>query len=249
MFCRIRPTNKKELETGYTCVKYGEQNIEVKTEEGENKFNFDAIFGMDSTQEFVFANIAGPLITDVLSGYNATILAYGQSGTGKVSFLLCMFSLMTFCVAAICERTCMCYSSATCVFLRGVRTLPQSPMLTTVHHLSSLTSQTHTMEGDLKSAANKGIIPRAVDSLFEGVAEADENMEFTFKVSYVEIYLEKIRDLLDENRLKVNLTIREDKIKGIYIAGVTEEYVTSPQETLNVMNAGACVCLFPLFVV
>eukprot|EP01032_Pedospumella_encystans_P014533 gene14533-16682_t len=181
VFCRIRPTNKKELETGYTCVKYGEQNIEVKTEEGENKFNFDAIFGMDSTQEFVFANIAGPLITDVLSGYNATILAYGQSGTGK----------------------------------------------------------THTMEGDLKSHENKGIIPRAVDALFEGVTEADENMEFTFKVSYVEIYLEKIRDLLDENRLKVNLTIREDKIKGIYIAGVTEEYVTSPQETLNVMNAGA----------
>jgi len=106
-----------------------------------------------------------------------------------------------------------------------------------------LNPQTHTMEGDLKSAANKGIIPRAVDSLFEGVAEADENMEFTFKVSYVEIYLEKIRDLLDENRLKVNLTIREDKIKGIYIAGVTEEYVTSPQETLNVMNAGTfCSC-------
>lgn len=94
------------------------------------------------------------------------------------------------------------------------------------------------MEGDLKSQENKGIIPRAVDALFEGVTAADENMEFTFKVSYVEIYLEKIRDLLDENRLKVNLTIREDPIKGIYIAGVTEEYVTSPEETIAVMNAG-----------
>jgi hypothetical protein len=94
------------------------------------------------------------------------------------------------------------------------------------------------MEGDLRSEDNKGIIPRAVDALFEGVTAADENMEFTFKVSYVEIYLEKIRDLLDENRLKVNLTIREDPIKGIYIAGVTEEYVTSPQETIQVMHAG-----------
>jgi kinesin family protein 5 len=94
------------------------------------------------------------------------------------------------------------------------------------------------MEGDLSSEENKGIIPRAVDALFEGVTAADENMEFTFKVSYVEIYLEKIRDLLDENRLKVNLTIREDKIKGIYIAGVTEEYVTSPAETIQVMHAG-----------
>ncbi len=74
--------------------------------------------------------------------------------------------------------------------------------------------------------------------MFEGVSEADENIEFTFKVSYVEIYLEKIRDLLDENRVKVNLTVREDKIKGIYIAGVTEEYVTSVDELLNIMAMG-----------
>lgn len=87
VFCRIRPTNKTEAAAGaYTCVTHGEQNIEIKTEEtGQNKFNFDAIFGMDSTQQEVFNHIAGALITDVLSGYNATILAYGQSGTGKVS--------------------------------------------------------------------------------------------------------------------------------------------------------------------
>ena len=40
--------------------------------------------GMDSTQPEVFSIIAQPLIKDILQGYNATILAYGQSGTGKV---------------------------------------------------------------------------------------------------------------------------------------------------------------------
>ncbi len=100
------------------------------------------------------------------------------------------------------------------------------------------------MEGDIKSEEKKGIIPRAVDALFDGVTAADENIEFTFKVSYVEIYLEKIRDLLDDNRLKVNLTIREDPIKGIYIAGVTEEYVTSPEDTLQVMSAGRRCVLY-----
>jgi kinesin family protein 5 len=94
------------------------------------------------------------------------------------------------------------------------------------------------MEGDITSQENKGIIPRAVEALFDGVSQADENHEFTFKVSYVEIYLEKIRDLLDENRLKNNLTVREDKLKGIYIAGVTEEYVTSVQELLQIMHLG-----------
>ena len=94
------------------------------------------------------------------------------------------------------------------------------------------------MEGDIKCEEKKGIIPRAVEALFDGVTAADENIEFTFKVSYVEIYLEKIRDLLDDNRLKVNLTIREDPIKGIYIAGVTEEDVKSPEEALKILNAG-----------
>jgi len=47
------------------------------------------IKGMDSTQPEVFSIIAQPLIKDILQGYNATILAYGQSGTGKVrTFLL-----------------------------------------------------------------------------------------------------------------------------------------------------------------
>lgn len=94
------------------------------------------------------------------------------------------------------------------------------------------------MEGDITSETGKGIIPRSVEALFEGVSEADENIEFTFKVSYVEIYLEKIRDLLDVNRVKNNLTIREDKVKGVYIAGVTEEYVCSVEELLQIMNTG-----------
>ena len=50
-----------------------------------------------------------------------------------------------------------------------------------------------------------GIIPRSVEKLFDGVAEADEDIEFTFKVNYIEIYMEKIRDLLDPNHLKVIL--------------------------------------------
>lgn len=95
------------------------------------------------------------------------------------------------------------------------------------------------MEGIIHDSNLKGIIPRSVEALFEGVGEADENIEFTFKVSYIEIYMEKIRDLLDDTRLKVNLAVREDKIKGLYVAGVTEEYVTSVPELLDIMAKGS----------
>jgi Kinesin motor domain len=52
-----------------------------------------------------------------------------------------------------------------------------------------------------------GIIPRVVEALFTAVTEADESIEFTFKVTYVEIYMEKIRDLLDESRVKVRIVL------------------------------------------
>ncbi len=53
--------------------------------------------------------------------------------------------------------------------------------------------KTFTMEGpDIHDETYKGIIPRTVEALFNGVSQADENIEFTFKVSYIEIYCEKV---------------------------------------------------------
>ena len=87
--CRVRPTNQKEIANGgITCVKHTDTNIEVMVDEGQNLFSFDSIFGAESTQLEVFQDTASPLIGDVLSGYNATIFAYGQTGTGKVSHLV-----------------------------------------------------------------------------------------------------------------------------------------------------------------
>lgn len=39
---------------------------------------------------------------------------------------------------------------------------------------------------------NKGIIPRMVQKLFDGITAAPSKIEFTIKVSYLEIYLEKV---------------------------------------------------------
>jgi kinesin family protein 3/17 len=84
VICRVRPTNDKEIQNaGTTCVKLTDQSIEVFHDDGTNTFQFDQIFGPDSEQISVFEYSAAPLISDVLSGYNATIFAYGQTGTGR----------------------------------------------------------------------------------------------------------------------------------------------------------------------
>ena len=46
-------------------------------------YSFDYVYDQDSTQESVYLNSAKPAVQSVLEGYTATILAYGQTGTGK----------------------------------------------------------------------------------------------------------------------------------------------------------------------
>lgn len=57
------------------------------------------------------------------------------------------------------------------------------------HQTSS--GKTHTMLGKIGETGGEGVVPRSMDSLFRQVAKAGSNVEFTFKVSYVEIYCEK----------------------------------------------------------
>ena len=81
-----------------------------------------------------------------------------------------------------------------------------------------------------------GIIPRMVDTVFDVICESPDHIEFTVKVSIVEIYLERIRDLLCPD--KVNLKIRQDKQRGVYIEDVTESYVTEEKDIYNLMRLG-----------
>lgn len=46
----------------------------------------------------------------------------------------------------------------------------------------------------------QGIIPRIVNDIFNHIYAMEENLEFHIKVSYFEIYMDKIRDLLDGNK-------------------------------------------------
>lgn len=60
------------------------------------------------------------------------------------------------------------------------------------------------MEGpDIHDQDLAGVIPRTVREIFFLVEEAPDSLEFVIKVSYIEIYMEKIRDLLDKYHTKV----------------------------------------------
>lgn len=52
------------------------------------KFTFDRAFGPDSKQSDVYHVVVAPLINEVLAGYNCTVFAYGQTGTGKTHTMI-----------------------------------------------------------------------------------------------------------------------------------------------------------------
>ena len=97
--------------------------------------------------------------------------------------------------------------------------------------------KTHTMTGsNLENVELQGIIPRMVRTVFNRIETASDCVDFSVRVSMIEIYMEKIRDLLDPS--KDNLKIQEDKQSGVYIHDVTEFYIEREAQVLDVMKQG-----------
>ena len=141
-------------------------------------FTFDYVYDQMDSQEFVYENTAKQSVISVLEGYNATILAYGQTGTGK----------------------------------------------------------THTMEGFKYKVGDpqRGIIPRSMEEIFKFIQmQSSKNTTFMVRVSYLQIYNEVISDLLKSDRQ--SLQIREDKKKGVFVEGLSEWAVRSPNEVYSLM--------------
>lgn len=88
---RCRPMNEKEVAGGCGLAVNVEENrgiITVKNTgarsgEPPKQFTYDRVFGVNTKQVDVYNDAARPIVNCVLEGYNGTIFAYGQTGTGK----------------------------------------------------------------------------------------------------------------------------------------------------------------------
>jgi kinesin family protein 5 len=92
------------------------------------------------------------------------------------------------------------------------------------------------MGGDIDDEEGKGVIPRIVQQIFVSILASPSNIEYTVRVSYMEIYMERIRDLLVPQN--DNLPVHEEKNKGVYVKGLMEVYVSSQEEVYEVLRRG-----------
>nr|XP_020668494.1 kinesin-like protein KIF27 isoform X1 [Pogona vitticeps]XP_020668495.1 kinesin-like protein KIF27 isoform X1 [Pogona vitticeps] len=83
----------------------------------------------------------------------------------------------------------------------------------------------------------RGIIPRAIQEIFQIIFE-NHNIDFTVKVSYVEVYKEELRDLLELETSMKDLHIREDEKGNTVIVGAKDCQVESVDEVMSLLETG-----------
>ncbi|KAL6869270.1 Kinesin-like protein kip2 [Amphichorda felina] len=103
------------------------------------------------------------------------------------------------------------------------------------------TGKTFSMQG---TASSPGVIPLAITDIFSYIRETPSR-EFLLRVSYLEIYNEKIHDLLSMptnngvgGGAQDEIKLREDSKRGVYATPLKEEIVQSPTQLLRVIARG-----------
>uniref|UniRef100_A0A8C8VIH0 Kinesin-like protein KIF19 n=1 Tax=Pelusios castaneus TaxID=367368 RepID=A0A8C8VIH0_9SAUR len=186
---RIRPISMVELEEGAALIahKVDEQVVVLMdpmedpedilraNRSREKSYMFDVAFDFTATQEMVYRATTKGLIEGIISGYNATVFAYGPTGCGK----------------------------------------------------------TYTMLG---TDREPGIYARTLHDLFKAIEDTSDDMEYEVSMSYLEIYNEMIRDLL--NPSLGFLELREDAKGVIQVAGITEVSTINAKEIMQLLVKG-----------
>lgn len=98
--------------------------------------------------------------------------------------------------------------------------------------------KTHTMEGVIGDPNLQGIIPRIIQDIFNHIYNMEENLEFHIKVSYFEIYLDKIRDLLDGKWIRIMLGI--DRYNIVYGLALVKWASIIFSLNLNIIKVAPC---------
>ena len=99
--------------------------------------------------------------------------------------------------------------------------------------------KTHTMFGPddyLDTPDEWGIVPKPISELFNFVHQSPAGWEFAISTSYFQLYKEKLQDLLKP--ANNNMKIHESKARGIYIEGLSSEYLEDVQNLLDVLTVG-----------
>ena len=93
--------------------------------------------------------------------------------------------------------------------------------------------KTYSIEGDINDSERIGIVPRTLMALFDAATEQNESIEFNFRISFIEIYMEKIKDLLADE--KSNTAQSTVKVIGV---DIIEKSIFTYEQFMKYWKAG-----------
>mmetsp|Transcript_30448 Transcript_30448/g.42009 ORF Transcript_30448/g.42009 Transcript_30448/m.42009 type:complete len:1139 (-) Transcript_30448:66-3482(-) len=175
-----------------------------KRQEGPKNFAFDSIMGEASSQADVFEQVE-PLVSAVMQGYNATIFVYGATGSGKTHTMI------------------------------GETNPPKTKISSTSGGFRFGEADPSEMDVSIQDdqGALEGILPRSLRYIMAKTKELENKYTYEIHVTFVEIYKDKISDLLnssvskkmtlaqkEEHAKAARVEIHEDvKTKTVYLTG------------------------------
>lgn len=92
------------------------------------------------------------------------------------------------------------------------------------------------MEGIADQPELRGVIPNAIEHIFQHI-QMSTNQQYLVRASYLEIYQDEIRDLLNKDAKK-RLELKERPDTGVYVKDLTSFVTKSVQEIKHVMKVG-----------
>eukprot|EP00698_Gefionella_okellyi_P005550 TRINITY_DN15058_c0_g1_i1.p1 TRINITY_DN15058_c0_g1~~TRINITY_DN15058_c0_g1_i1.p1 ORF type:complete len:1261 (-),score=433.54 TRINITY_DN15058_c0_g1_i1:71-3853(-) len=97
--------------------------------------------------------------------------------------------------------------------------------------------KTFTMFGpDRNDLQLRGVIPRTASAIFDHINSDTSGTQYTIKCSFLEIYREQVRDLL--NPKNSNMRVRESPTRGVWVEDLTEEYISSENDIMDLISIG-----------
>ena len=209
--------------------------LDNKSIQVENKtYYYDYVANMNSTQEEMFQHCAKRICDNSLKGYNGTIFAYGQTGSGKT------FTLLGPNITKYSEtKNNNNFSLDSNIEMND---LSQDNDLISISGNNSAYHLNRKSENQNQNLYNYdindqgiGLLPRIIYYLFNN-SQKTENVDFKFKISYLEIYQEFISDLLNPDNSRF-IQLR-DIGSSIILDGLRKLIITSPEEALRYIIQG-----------
>ena len=196
-------------------------SLGVDSPQGRKLFIFDRVFGEDISQKGIWEYLQDS-VDSFLQGYNVSILAYGQSGSGKS---------YTMGTSGPTEQKDMS--------MKGV--IPRAAL----HLFDSLEggNPSHSRQNSGLKTPTRFSVNSMNQLLQNGKSSTSKSWEMS--VTYVEIYNEQPRDLLLSETTpsfeRANVQIREDAKGRIFVEGLKSVPVNSIEELLGVLNHGSTI--------